>query len=241
MLDTNADSWATLPEILIQLVAIASVTQEPYFEKHCWVNFRQTNNYCTYTGVFILSFSGVLRIPKGWRRVHISRSWEACSFPLIHSGRPSYLLYVLDFDKIFLVFYRLCINKPESETLKIISFSFLSSEWKWLHQHLILHRTLGGGKPTQGFFFFWFRFSARSFRYVDFKDGGAGRGCFYFSNAGSETTSNLLMYIGFPLAGSGFYVSHFCPNSCWKTATHILALGRCIWKQELKDSACTKS
>ena len=35
MLDTNADSWATLPEILIQLVAIASVTQEPYFEKHC--------------------------------------------------------------------------------------------------------------------------------------------------------------------------------------------------------------
>ena len=155
MLDTNADSWATLPEILIQLVAIASVTQEPYFEKHCWVNFRQTNNYCTYTGVFILSFSGVLRIPKGWRRVHISRSWEACSFPLIHSGRPSYLLYVLDFDKIFLVFYRLCINKPESETLKIISFSFLSSEWKWLHQHLILHRTLGGGKPTQGFFFFF--------------------------------------------------------------------------------------
>lgn len=98
-----------------------------FWETLLRVNFRQTNDYCSYTGIFILSFSGVLRIPKGWRRVHISRSWKACSFPLKHSGLPSYLLYVLDFDKILLVFYRLCINKPESKTLKTISFYFLSS------------------------------------------------------------------------------------------------------------------
>ena len=179
----------------------------------------------------MLSFSGVLRIPKGWRRVHISRSWEACSFPLKHSGLPSYLLLCVRFWQNIACVLQTLHQQTRIKNLKDHFILFSEFRMEMITSAFDFAYNFGWREDyPRFFFFFWFYFSARSFRYVDFKDGGAGRGCFYFSNAGSETTSNLLMCTGFPLAGSGFYVSCFSPNSWWKTATHILPLRRCIWK-----------
>ncbi|KAI4534056.1 hypothetical protein MG293_014916 [Ovis ammon polii] len=131
------------PKSLCRQVPRTSHRQQDQQQQSCWVQTVHTMR-----GLAMAIFSIVFALETRFR-VEIQHS-DSC-----HNTRPLFDLRLTvtmtpdtgqaanaDLDtrpvsdarpssSLLLLFsHRLCINKPESETLKTISFSFLSSEWK---------------------------------------------------------------------------------------------------------------